>query len=224
MLVLYNSHGVRRERSATGTDLGGTDPGGTDSGLAPDTVWIDLLRPEAGEIALVEGATGLKVPTLEELSEIETSSRLRAADGALYLSAPFVYNADSDDPHPSPVGFVLTRDRLITMRFAELPSFGAFERDIRSDGMPLTSTGIFSDLLEAVVDRIADVLERIAGELDALSHDCFGPGRPCRCAGAERPRKARTLGLSCAVSAAAVIWPRRSVTASWGLAGSYRLY
>jgi magnesium transporter len=181
MLVSYSSHGVRSELSATGTDLGGTDPG-----LASDIVWIDLLQPEAGEIALVERATGLKVPTLEELSEIETSSRLRAADGALYLSAPMVYNADSDDPHATPVGFVLTRDRLITMRFAELRPFGALGHDIRSDGMPLTSTGLFSDLLEAVVDRIADVLERIAGELDALSHRLFraGPTVPLRRRGA----------------------------------------
>src|SRR6266851_4427411 len=143
MLVSHSSRGVRSEWSATATDLG----------LAPDIVWIDLLQPDAGEITLVERATGLKMPTLEELSEIETSSRLRAADGALYLSAPMVYNADSDDPHATPVGFVLTRDRLITMRFAELRSFGAFERDIRSDGRPLTSSGVFSDLLEAVVDR-----------------------------------------------------------------------
>jgi magnesium transporter len=186
MLAFYSSHGVRSERSATGTDLGGTDLGGADPGLASDTVWIDLLQPEAGEVALVERATGLKVPTLEELSEIESSSRLRAADGALFLSAPFVYNADTDDPHATPVGFVLTRDRLITMRFAELPSFGAFERDIQSDGKPLTSTGIFSHLLEAVVDRIADVLERIAGELDALSHRLFraGPTVPLRRRGA----------------------------------------
>src|SRR6516165_3006055 len=147
MLVSYSTRGVRCERpAAAGPELG------------PDIVWIDLLQPDAREITLVESATSLKVPTREELSEIESSSRLRAADGALYLSAPLVYNADSDDPHATPVGFVLTRDRLITVRFAELRSFGALERDIRSGVMPLTSTGLFSDLMEAVVDRLADVL------------------------------------------------------------------
>jgi magnesium transporter len=163
MLVSYNSQGVRSEPL-----IAAAGPG-----LGSDIVWIDLLQPDAGEITLVERATDLKVPTVEELSEIETSSRLRAADGALYLSAPLVYNADSDEPHATPVGFVLTRDRLITMRFAELRSFHALERDILSDSMPLTSTGVFSDLMEAVVDRLADVLERIASELDALSHRLF---------------------------------------------------
>ena len=172
MLVSHSSRGVRSERSATVTDLG----------LAPDIVWIDLLQPNADEIILVERATGLKVPTLEELSEIETSSRLRAADGALYLSAPMVYNADSDDPHATPVGFVLTRDRLITMRFAELRSFSALANRKVPPDSTLTSAGIFSDLMEAVVDRLADVLERIASELDTLSHRLFraGPTEPLR--------------------------------------------
>ncbi len=176
MLALYSNRGVRSEGSATRTD----------PGLASDIVWIDLLQPDAGEIKFVEKATGLKVPTLEELSEIETSSRLRAADGALYLSAPLIYNADSDEPRATPVGFVLTHDRLITMRFAALRSFDALQREIRSDGVPLTSTGIFSDLTEAVVDRLADVLERIADELNALSHRLFraGPTQPLRRRGA----------------------------------------
>jgi magnesium transporter len=176
MLVSYSTRGVRSERPAAATG----------SALGPDGVWVDLLQPDASEIALVERATSLKLPTREELSEIESSSRLRAADGALYLSAPMVYNADSDDPHATPVGFVLTPDRLITVRFAELRSFGALEHDIRSGGVMLTSTGLFSSLMEAVVDRIADVLERIASELDALSHRLFraAPTEPLRRRGA----------------------------------------
>src|ERR1700730_16180578 len=38
--------------------------------------------------------TGLAVPSLDELSEIESSSRLRARDGALYLSLPLIGEAD----------------------------------------------------------------------------------------------------------------------------------
>ena len=33
---------------------------------------------------------------IEDLSEIETSSRLRHQNGAIYLSAPLVYRADSE--------------------------------------------------------------------------------------------------------------------------------
>jgi magnesium transporter len=102
---------------------------------------------------------------------------LRARDGALYLSAPLIYRPEPDQPLSTPVGFVLTRDRLITVRFAELPSFAGFaDRTIPPDSPGVTSSGIFTELLEAVIDRLADALERSASELDTLSHRLFRPG------------------------------------------------
>jgi magnesium transporter len=69
---------------------------------------------------------------------------------------------------------VLTSDRLITIRFAELSSFTAVaNRKLTPDAPALSSGAVFCDLVEAIVDRLADVLERIAGELDALSHRLF---------------------------------------------------
>ncbi len=56
--------------------------------LPPGTVWIDLMLATPEEIAYVERATGLHVPTLAELSEIESSSRLRSEKDALILSTP----------------------------------------------------------------------------------------------------------------------------------------
>src|SRR5690242_13121238 len=151
MLTLYNNRGVHSEPAA---DAGRAV-------LPPDVVWIDLLNPEAGETAFVEKATGLAVPSLDELSEIESSSRLRARDGSLYLSAPLIFRPEPDQPLSTPVGFVLARDRLITVRFAELPSFAIFaDRTIPPDSQTATSAGIFTELLEAVVDRLADALER----------------------------------------------------------------
>src|SRR5437868_13565433 len=115
MLTLSNNRGVRSEPVADARR----------PVLPPDIVWIDLLNPEASETAFVEKTTGLAVPSLDELSEIESSSRLRARDGALYLSAPLIYRPDPDQPLSTPVGFVLTRDRLITVRFAELALFAS---------------------------------------------------------------------------------------------------
>jgi magnesium transporter len=164
MLTLYNKRGGRGEPAA--------DPDAP--ALPSDVVWIDLIIPEASEIAFVERTAGLAVPSLDELSEIESSSRLRARDGALYLSAPLIYRPEPDQPLSTPVGFVLTRDRLITVRFAELASFAIFaNRTVPADSPHLTSAGIFTELLEAIVDRLADALERSASELDSLSHRLF---------------------------------------------------
>ena len=128
MLALYSNLGVRKEQR---TDV-------AEAKLPAEIVWIDLLNPDAGEIAFVERTTGLNVPSIEELSEIESSSRLRAANGALYLSAPLVRRGADDEPVATVVGFVLTPERLITVRFTELPSFAEVQsRTIPADAAPL---------------------------------------------------------------------------------------
>src|SRR6516164_7181584 len=88
--------------------------------LPTDVAWIDLLKPEPDEVAFVKRTTGLDVPDIGDLSEIESSSRLRNQNGAIYLSAPLIYRAEEDQPITTPVGFVLTRERLITVRFHDL--------------------------------------------------------------------------------------------------------
>src|SRR5712691_8719990 len=106
MLTLYTSTGEVHQAPA--------DP--VIVALMPDAVWVDLLQPSTGETAVVERATGLHLPTLEEISEIESSSRLRAEHGVLYLSAPLVHRATAGEPQTTPVGFVLAADRRVILR------------------------------------------------------------------------------------------------------------
>lgn len=164
MLALYNRRGLRVE----------PPPGLAGAELPTDVVWIDLMKPDPAEIAFVEEATKLAMPSMDDLSEIETSSRLRAEANALYVNTPLIYRAEFDEPIATPVGFVLTADRLITIRFAELSAFTALaNRKMPSDAPPLTSSTVFADLIEAIVDRLADVLERTATDLDFLSRRLF---------------------------------------------------
>ena len=173
MLALYDRRGLSVEPPS---DFAGAT-------MPADVVWIDLISPDPAETAFVEKATKLAVPGLPELSEIENSSRLRAEKSALYVNAPLIYRADSDEPVATPVGFVLTADRLISVRFAELSSFEAVrKRRLAPEAPELSSSALFADLMEAIVDRLADVLERIAAELDVLSRRLFhaAPTRPSR--------------------------------------------
>src|ERR1700736_970509 len=128
MLTLFDSRAARGRHVA---DLDAVE-------LPPEVVWIDLVKPDSAEIAFVERATGLHVPSKDELSEIESSSRLRSRDGALYLSTPLIYRAQSELPLSTPVGFVLTRERLITVRFEELTAFNIFIRELATDSQPLS--------------------------------------------------------------------------------------
>jgi magnesium transporter len=144
---------------------------------------MDLINPTPEETAFVERTAKLAIPGHAELSEIESSSRLRVEKDALYVNSPLIYRADSDEPVATPGGFVLTKDRLITIRFAEMSSFTTVAKRKPAPEAPALSSGaVFSDLVEAIVDRLADVLERIAAELDALSHRLFhaNPTDPSR--------------------------------------------
>ncbi len=140
--------------------------------LNAGAVWIDLLDPSEAERAQVEKASSLRVPSRAALSEIESSSRLRAEDGILTLSAPLFADADGGQPMLSPVGFVLSPQQLLTVRFARLAAFDA----VATSCDPVdrfTAEEIFLRLLETVVDQSADRLEAAAAELESISRATF---------------------------------------------------
>jgi magnesium transporter len=152
--------------------------------LPKDVFWIDLLNPIEDETAFVEGRTGLRVPSMAALSEIETSSRLILDHGVMYLSTTLVSLADKHDPVLTPVGFVLSEKLLVTVRFAELPSFQFVAKQVDGDDSIRSSAGVFTTLLEAIVDRGADVLEHLGADLDLISKAVFrgDPSKPHRTA------------------------------------------
>jgi magnesium transporter len=135
-------------------------------------VWIDLLGPTPEEAAEVEGTTGFAIPSREALSEIETSSRLRVRNHTLYLSTPILSHGDTADAELTPMGFILSSKVLVTVRFAELRAIEAARVEIARIHEP-SSACVFVLLQEAVVDRVADLLEAGGAELDVLSHRIF---------------------------------------------------
>lgn len=146
-------------------------------GLEPEAlrsaVWIDLLQPTPEEIAAVEQAIGQTLPTEAQLSEIESSSRIYVENAALFLSMPLVTRAETD-PGMTSVGFVLTRQHLISIRFQPSRLFDQFTARLpHAEMADISGVRILIGLLEAVVDRIADVMERIRADLDAISRSIF---------------------------------------------------
>ncbi len=159
-------------------------PDREDESQAAKPIWWDLLNGTEKERDTVERLTGLRVPTRAEVSEIESSSRLYVEGNALYLSAPVITHGPSGTPGTSAVGLVLSPQYLITVRFGALPAFNAFATRFSSTAThPATSCEAFAGLLEAIVDRLADVLEMIGAHLDKTSGEIFHSGE-------SRPRRA----------------------------------
>jgi magnesium transporter len=141
--------------------------------LPAEAIWIDLLNPTDEEKAFVEGRAGVRIPSIDALSEIESSSRLAVDHETIYLSVPAVAQSDTIDASLSPAGIILTKGLLVTVRFAQLPTFDTVIEQIRRDETLQSSAGVFTALLEAMVDRGADVLERLGAELDKVSRSVF---------------------------------------------------
>ncbi len=150
--------------------LAATDP------LPYAAVWIDLLRATTEETKAIEHALGLDLPTIEEMREIEVSSRLYQENGAFFLTATLLTHADTTDPQSTPVTFVLSGHRLITLRHAEPQSFRIFASQTERPSHGCNNgEAAFMGLLDAIIDRLADILERVQLEMDALSREVFAP-------------------------------------------------
>ena len=136
--------------------------------------WIDLYQPTADEKARVLAATGLGIATEDELDEIETSSRLAFDGQAIYLSMPLIAKIEGQAPETKPIGFVLSRDRLLTIRFNRSLAFHNFlETQHRTPMESVAPIGIFMLMMEAISDRLADLLENIRDDLDRVSKLIF---------------------------------------------------
>jgi len=133
-------------------------------------VWVDLCEPTPEEISRACGDYGLAIPPREALEEIEFSSRLQYEDEVFTISLPVTPHEPEGDI-TSPLGFVLTKDLLVTVRFAHLHIFPAVIK--RVEKRARSASDIFLVIVEALVDYGADRLEELRAEALTISSRIF---------------------------------------------------
>lgn len=152
---------------------GGVSTGGAD-GVAQGALWIDLLEPSAEEVALVEARTGLTLPTRDRMQEIEASSRLSRHGDALSMTVPVLTGASGFEPRNSAVTFILSGGLLVTLRHDTPRAIATFAAALPSSlPAPVNGGDVLLGLVEAIVDRMADVLQDLGAGLDSISHRIF---------------------------------------------------
>jgi magnesium transporter len=166
MLSVYVPHGPCLDRIQV-------EPG---TEIPPNAIWFDLTGPTQSEDKLVESHVGISVPTREEMQEIEVTSRLYVENGARYMTATLMCQSDTETPKTTPVTFIIAGHRLITVRYDEPRPFMIVGHKLART-CPSGATGeiVMMELLDAVIDRSADILERISSEIDQVSHEIFEP-------------------------------------------------
>jgi magnesium transporter len=155
-------------------------PGALAQGLAlssrdlADKSWVDLVCPTQAERAAFERASGLGVPSDNDLGEIEATSRLKIKNDALYMTAPLIFAEGNEPWFPTPVGFVLSKALLMTVRLATSAAFDAVAKETSAAAKP-DPAAVFVRLLEELIDHNADLLEAAGRDLDEASHSIFRP-------------------------------------------------
>lgn len=136
--------------------------------------WIDVFEPTPEEEQTLEAALGIDIPTREEMQAIELSSRLYEENGILYMTATVLTKSDTSNPGSSAITFILSTEKLITLRYADPAAFTAF-RTRREATLQRyqTSYQFMEGLIDAIIERIADILEGVGANLDTLSVRVF---------------------------------------------------
>jgi magnesium transporter len=144
--------------------------------LPHDAVWIDLVNPQLPEDKVVEKLVGIEIPTREEMQEIEVSSRLYVERGARYMTATLMCASDTEAPRTTPVTFILAGHRLVTVRYDHPRPFALIEHKLARYCVPgVNGEMVLMELIDAVIDRCADILERAGAEIDSVSRAIFEP-------------------------------------------------
>ncbi len=147
--------------------------------LLDDAVWIDMLSPSREEELQLEKQLSLNIPTREEMREIEISSRLYKNKEAMFMTASMIAHSESPDPVQDVITFVLTKTQLITIRYIEPQSFKLCVSLLNKlDFIHNDAATILIELLEATVDRLADILENVSHKLEKFSKDIFNSNQP----------------------------------------------
>jgi len=137
-------------------------------------VWADLFNPTKEEETRIESWLGIAIPTREEMEEIEISSRLYQEDNNLFMTAMVLSNAETELPTAGAVTFVLTPDRLVTIRYIDPQPFRSYalrcERAVVTAQRPET---VLMQILDTIIDRMADILEKTGADVETISAEIF---------------------------------------------------
>jgi magnesium transporter len=170
MIIVYRPH---KGPAASGDclDRQTLEPGHM---IPKDALWFDLFEPTKEEDRQVEEYLGISIPTRDEMQDIEPSNLLYQENGARYMTARILCRSDTDAPKLTPISFIITDKALVTVRYDEPRSFVLFSNRVLKPGTcSVQPEAVLDGLLEAIIDRAAEVLRRVGDEIEMTSRSVF---------------------------------------------------
>ena len=138
--------------------------------------WIDLYRPMPTQVADV-ALLGTPIPSLADMEEIEISNRLFREGHADHMTVVLPGLSSAKLPVSGPVCFILSADRLITVRYHAPRPFETYPDRANKVGPGCDRPErIFLGLIEEIIGRLADILEGIGRGLDDVASGIYNGG------------------------------------------------
>ncbi len=154
---------------------------------AAGALWIDLSEPDPAELDRVGRAVGIPLPSRDDMEEIEISSRLYREHGTDFLTLVLPALGETEQHEVAPVTFALGDRLLITLRYHDPRPFRTFPaRAARGPYGTGSAQDILFGLLDAIIDRLADILELTDGRIEEVSRRMFGDPAQVDTAGLRR--------------------------------------
>jgi magnesium transporter len=137
--------------------------------------WIDLFSPSTEEKKLVESHLGVKIPTREEMHEIEPSARLYKENDALFMTVNTVKKEGESTYSRVHITFILKQNTLVTLRYNDIAPITSFLQIVTNKpSFPIDSAlSLFLGMLETIVYALADTIENLSATLEHFSQKIF---------------------------------------------------
>lgn len=132
-------------------------------------IWVDLQNPTLQEKITIETYFDIKYSSEEESQEIEMSSRFSEVEDELIINTNFLSLRERGFDY-CPVSVILEKNMLFTYRDDDLKSFGETVKKIKASALSYSNGyQILLSLLETAIDNDADIIEKLAKNIAALS-------------------------------------------------------
>lgn len=138
-------------------------------------LWVEVNMPSERDRRLIKEVVDVDLLTREEAQEIESTSKYSETESGVVANLNFI-EPENTGFRVEPLSFVITNDgTLVSVRHANCDLFQETTRRLAIDRTPgLHGSDIFLTLVEAHVDREADMMEMVAGKITGLSKQISG--------------------------------------------------
>lgn len=141
--------------------------------------WVDMLSPTADEVRVVMDEYGIDPTLATDLDGPVVRSGTMEHSGTIKVTLDFPVVKYADIEHQHEIKFLITKDALITVRYADIVSVHKFAKEfeviaILNEGTLDASGGhLFVALMRALYDSFAAKLDYIDSKLEHIEEEIF---------------------------------------------------